>query len=498
MLKKFLDWYDNLGISAKIHGLCTVFFITMIVITNIVLWFSVSYALYHPVKATIKYSVNKVEEFLEKNPNALEQADSVNFNDMIVSSVVLRIFDEHGNLLVDTHPKTYPSNEKFEEYLLKDPPFFTNGTFEIARMVNALVYRDKIIHTAPNGKNFTLYFFRTITSAADVFDNLMLFMLFIDAVSVAFAFFAGSIVSRKVLRPIKKMTDLARKIASSPTNQHINERIPLTSANDELKELAETFNMMLDKIQGDFSTIHEEFAGMQNFLSDMQDDLSKQKKFVSDVSHELRTPLTVIDGYIDILEKYGQNAENKALREESIEVIRDETQNIKNLLENLLFLTRSDQNTLKFDKAVVNLTDVIEKVFSRMQALDKNHVLTLALNDSAKIFADKLTIVQMLRIFLDNAKKYTPKGGNITLSSRVENGFAFVQIKDSGIGMAPENLEKIFERGVRLENGGRANGFGIGLSIAKMIADNHDIKIDVESKLGDGTTFTLKIPVLDR
>ncbi|MBQ9487334.1 MAG: HAMP domain-containing histidine kinase [Selenomonadaceae bacterium] len=496
MLKKILDWYDNLGISAKIHGLCTVFFITLIIILNVVIWFTVSYALYHPVQATIKYSINRVETFLNENPNVLQEPTSVNFNEMMVSGVVLRIFDERRNLLVDTNSKTYPSNEKFETYLLSDPPFFNNDNFDIARMVNALVYRAEIKYTAKDGKTFTLYFFRTITSVADVFEDLINFMIFIDIFSVAFAIFAGNIVSKKILKPIKDMTELAKKIASSQDSQHIKERIPLTSANDELKELAETFNMMLDKIQGDFSTIHEEFAGMQNFLADMQDDLSKQKKFVSDVSHELKTPLTVIDGYIDILEKYGQNAENKALRDESIEVIRDETQNIKNLLENLRFLARSEQNTLKFDKAVISLSDIVEKVFSRMKTLDKNHVLTLAQNDSAQIYADELTIVQMLRIFLDNAKKYTAKGGSVTLSSRVENNFALVQIADSGVGMAPENLDKIFERGVRLENGGRADGFGIGLSIAKMIADNHDIKIDVESKIGAGTTFTLKIPLV--
>ena len=496
MLKKILNRYDNLGISAKIHCFYTVFFITMVIIINIVLWFTISYALYHPVKATIKYSMNKVENFLEENPNAMNNPNSVNFNEMLVSGVVLRIFDENGNLVVNTNSKTYPSNETFEKYLLKDPPFITKGTFAIARMVNALVYRDEMTYMTQDGRKLKLYFFRTITSAADVFDNLMMFMLFIDIFSGIFAIFAVYIVSKKVLKPIKDLTALTRKIAFSPKSQQIKERIPLTSANDELTELAKTFNMMLDRIQGDFTSINDEFTAIQKVLSDVQNDLSKQKKFVSDVSHELKTPLTVIDWYIDILDKHGQNAEKQALREESIVAIRDETQNIKSLLENLRFLARSEQNTLKFDKAVISLSDIVDKVFRRMQALDKSHVLTLAENDSAQIYADKLTIVQMLRIFLDNAKKYTSKGGNITISSRVENNFVVVKIKDSGVGMAAENLDKIFERGVRLENSGRADGFGIGLSIAKMIADNHDIKIDVESKLGSGTTFTLNIPLV--
>ena len=490
MLNKFLDWYDHFGISAKIHGLYT-FFIAMLLVINVVLWFSVSYALYHPVQATIEYSMDQVKNFLDKNPDVLGKASSVDFHELLVSGVVLRIFDSNGNLIVDTNSKTYPSNEKFEKFVINNHPFFTNDRFQVARMVNALVYRKPMTYTTKVGKNFTLYFFRTITSATDVFDNLMTFTFLTTIFSICFAVLAGYAINRKVLKPIHELTALTRRIAFSPKNQPIKERLPVSSANDELTELAKNFNMMLDRIQDDFSTIHNEFADIQN-------DLSKQKKFVSDVSHELKTPLTVIEWYIDILDKHGQNAEKQELREESIVAIRDETQNIKSLLENLRFLARSEQNTLKFDKEVVNLTDVIEKVFSRMQALDKNHVLTLAQNDSAQIFADKLTIVQMLRIFLDNAKKYTPKGGSITLSSRVENGFAFVQIKDSGIGMAPENLDKIFERGVRLENGGSANGFGIGLSIAKMIADNHDIKIDVDSKLGAGTIFTLKIPVLDR
>ena len=107
--------------------------------------------------------------------------------------------------------------------------------------------------------------------------------------------------------------------------------------------------------------------------------------------------------------------------------------------------------------------------------------------------------MQILRIFLDNAIKYTPNGGYINLSSVKQDDEILISIADSGIGIAAENFDKIFERGVRIFDNdfvGKTKGSGIGLFIAKMIADGHDITIDVESTVGKGTTFTLKIPLI--
>ncbi|MBQ7197824.1 MAG: ATP-binding protein, partial [Selenomonadaceae bacterium] len=119
--------------------------------------------------------------------------------------------------------------------------------------------------------------------------------------------------------------------------------------------------------------------------------------------------------------------------------------------------------------------------------------------DAAQIYGDKAAMLQILRIFLDNAIKYTPNSGSVKLSSIKQGDKVFVSIADNGIGIAAEDFDKIFERGVRLSGNSFVNevgGSGIGLYMAKVIADSHDITIDVESTVGKGTTFTLAIPII--
>jgi signal transduction histidine kinase len=129
------------------------------------------------------------------------------------------------------------------------------------------------------------------------------------------------------------------------------------------------------------------------------------------------------------------------------------------------------------------------------------HKVELIKNDPAKIYGDETMIKQMIRVFLDNAVKYTPEGGSIKINSEVKDEKILLSISDTGIGIAPENLNKIFDRFFRIDSEdlvSSANGNGLGLSIAKWIADAHKITISVESELGAGTTFILNIPVADR
>lgn len=477
MFEKISKLYYGAGISAKITWICTAFFLFLIVTINLMIWYCISYTLCHPAEATIKFSIERIQELLKEI-----QEDPANFHpesirEPLVAGVVLRVVDNRGFLLIDTDVN-YPPNETFNQNIMESPPYLARRRgLQIAKIGNALVYRAEQKFNLFK-EDYTFYFYRTITSQTKVLDNLQLFMFFIDVFCIIFAAVIGYLISQKVLRPVKSMTDLANKIISNSGSEHVTERIPLTPADDELTELAKTFNAMLDRMQG---------------------DITKQKKFVSDASHELRTPLTVIEGYVEVLEKYGEA--NQSLRGESVEAIRSEAQNMKSLIENLLFLARSDQKTLKYNKQKIHLDEVIDKAFQRMTIYEKDHDISLTKNEPAQIYADESTILQMLRILLDNAAKYTPKGGKIEFSSIVEtNHTAIVQVSDYGIGIAPSDIDKIFERGTRLDENSlvkNAKGCGIGLAIAKVIADNHDIRIDVDSKLGEGTTFTLTIPLAD-
>jgi len=171
---------------------------------------------------------------------------------------------------------------------------------------------------------------------------------------------------------------------------------------------------------------------------------------------------------------------------------------MQDLLENLLFLSRTDQNRQRLNKKILDLDDIVGDVMSKMRTVIKTHNVELVSNPPAKIFGDETTIRQMIRIFLDNAVKYTPAGGSISVASKIVGGEILLSISDSGIGIAPENCKKIFDRFFRIDSEdlvSEANGSGLGLSIAKWIADSHGITIDVDSALGKGTTFTLNIPL---
>ena len=471
LIEKIRHLYRKAEISTKITWTYACCFMFLILLMNFVLWCGISYALFHPAEATIEYSMKNVQELLSKLEDDTTYFNPNSIREPLVPGVVLRVVNDDGQIFVDTDPK-YLSNELFEENILKDPPYFAEDDMDVAKINNALVYRARMdyIH---DSEHVILYFYRTITSMSHIFDQVSSFLLFIDIFGLMFAVRIGNLVSRKILEPINTMTNLAKGIAF----KKMDGRIPIPPSDDELTELAKTLNEMLDRLQG---------------------GISKQQKFVSDASHELRTPATVIAGYIEILEKYGR--EDKELLEESVEAIRSEAQNMKNLLENLLFLARTDQDRQKVYKEKFELSALVEDVMRKMKNVISTHEIFLGRNDAAEIFADKTMILQMLRIFLDNATKYTPEGGKISVNSELRGDKIFLSVADTGIGIAPENLEKVFERSVRIESEELVKdvrGSGLGLSIAKWIADNHGIKIEVQSKLGEGTTFKLLIPVAE-
>lgn len=469
IIKKIKHMINGFEISTKITLGYSACFVTLLLIINAAMWIGVMSALYNPAEKTIRFSMVQIKKILSEletnysgfNPNAFKGA--------LVTGVVLRAVDEHGELFIDTD-ENYPSIEIFKAGILKNKPFFADDEFEIARLGSALVYRAEMTYTH-EGENVTLYFFRTITSELILLDNLAKLLIVLDILSFIAALFTGRMMSQKILTPIKTMNDLAREIAF----EKMGGRIPIGTADDELNRLAKTLNEMLDRLQG---------------------GISRQRKFVADASHELRTPASNIKGYINFIERYGMT--DKELLSENLKMIGSEAQNMQNLLNNLKFLSRVDQNEQKYNKKILDLDDLLNDIIKKMRIVITTHKVELISNPPVQIFGDETTIQQLIRIFLDNAVKYTPVGGSITVASKVDGEKILLSISDTGIGIAADNLEKIFDRNFRIVTEDlvvEARGSGLGLSIAKCIAESHDIKIDVESTLGEGTTFTLTIPI---
>ena len=456
--------FNGFEISTKIALAYATFFALLLALINFVMWLGFMFALFTPAERAINYSMVEVASVLEN----LDANASDPFRNKIVVGVVLRVVTDDGKLIVNTDEK-YPSIEDFNSGIMRDPPIFTDEDLQISEFRNALIYCGTMRFEPTNEQGATLYFFRTITSELKTFHRLEKILFGIDAVGLFLALVAGLWLSRKTLTPIKEMNRVAREIVF----ENMNGRIPIGSADDELAELGKTLNAMLDRLQA---------------------PIQSQQQFVSYASHELRTPATVFLGYVDVLEKFGMD--DPDLMKESIDAIRSEANNLQSLLERISFLSRLDQHRLKIEKETLDLDDIVEEVMRKMKIAVKSHEISLLQNTPAKIFGDATLIRQMIRVFLENAVKYTPEGGSVKVSSKVDGKKIFLSIADSGIGIAPENQSKIFERYFRVNNENyKAKGSGLGLSMAKAIADLHEIKIHVESEHGRGTTFTLEIPI---
>lgn len=296
----------------------------------------------------------------------------------------------------------------------------------------------------------------------------------ISAVSIA-AFVIGLVIiiiygaykTRKYLKPVEDITNLISQINESS----LCRRIDVESARYELKELVMTINSMLDRVNAGYA---------------------KQKMFVSDVSHELRTPISVVAGYANMLKRWARDDE--AVFDESVNAIIEEADNMKYLVDNLLFLVRSDNNTISYDMESFDLSTLMHDVFKSSLLLDNNkHSLNCDIADGIFITGDRARIKQAIRIFIENAIKYTPPMGSITLSLEKEGEGAMVTIADSGIGISKKDMAHIFKRFYRGDKSRnrQAGGYGLGLPIARSIINAHGGKIRLRSKENEGTIIDI-------
>lgn len=349
----------------------------------------------------------------------------------------------------------------------------------VERLITLLSYKmystNKVIYyTEPNSSveaTANLSIIQPVALFYDEISVIAIMLLICFAFGFAFMWFFGSVNNKSILKPIYSMTKTAENI--SITN--MKEKIDVSQAKYELRDLAITLNDMLDRINIEYE---------------------KQKRFVSDVSHELRTPISIVNGYASMLKRWGK--EDEAILEESIEAIIDEAKNMQILVENLLTLVRADNQTLKFNKEIFYMNELIEEVTSESLMINaKKQEIDCEVEQSIKVYLDLQMTKQMLRIFVDNAVKYTPQGGKIHIRCLIEAGQCVIRIKDSGIGITKEDLPYIFDRFYRSDESRTRDtgGHGLGLSIAKAIVLGHGGKIKVKSKKDEGSEFIVMLPI---
>lgn len=320
------------------------------------------------------------------------------------------------------------------------------------------------------GNSYEVYFQYNITNAMKQLHSFIFLLIILYMLLVILVAKFGRTGIDRLLQPLKNMSATANRLTVN--NLH-SERLNVDGTKNELKELAGTINSMLDRIELSYES---------------------QKQFVSDASHELRTPIAVVQGYANMLERWGSKDEE--VLQESIEAIRNEARSMQDLVEKLLFLSRHDKKTLRLDKTRFNMKSVVEDMVKETKLVVENRHVSSPVLEDVVVYGDQQALKQTVRIFIDNAVKYSSDGDSIYISCKNDNGTCIVSVEDTGRGMKKEDMDKIFERFYRADdarNGG-VSGHGLGLSIAKLIVLKHTGSIKVRSQYKKGSSFSIILP----
>jgi len=280
----------------------------------------------------------------------------------------------------------------------------------------------------------------------------------------------GVVIARGALRPVDTMSRTARRI----TGEDLHERVPLRGTGDELDHLAETLNAMLARLE---------------------DAFDQMRRFTADAAHELRTPLTALRGGIEVALRGERSSEEyrRVLQSSLEDVVR-----LIRLAEDLLLLSRVSGGA-QTPRAPVALEPLLDEALGIAARIGRERGVAVRLAESvpATVMGDALALRRALMKLVENAVSYTPSGGKVELALRCEAGWASLTVSDTGVGVEPADLERIFQPFVRLD-AARARdrgGAGLGLAIARSIVAAHDGSVDATSTPGAGSTFTIGLPL---
>jgi signal transduction histidine kinase len=311
----------------------------------------------------------------------------------------------------------------------------------------------------------------------------------IELLNIVTLLFKGT---KRVRKQLKPLNEIAKK-AAQLSNMTLDET-KYHNLENEISKLE------VDAMEKGIHMNDKDLQGIETALNGLLDRIrasyKQQSQFVSDASHELRTPIAVIQGYVNMLDRWGKD--DPKILDESITAIKNEATHMQKLVEQLLFLARGDSNRQTLDMKEHNLNGIIREVYEESVMIDEKHVYRYEEDGQANLICDIDMLKQSARILIDNAAKYTVEGEEIIIKVGIwKDGSPYYQIQDNGIGMAGDDVAHVFDRFYRADSVRNSNtgGTGLGLSIAKWIVDKHSGYYDIVSREGLGTRFSVIFPI---
>ena len=384
--------------------------------------------------------------------------DLANFE---TASTLLIIVDNSGAVLASSQ-----NLGNFEGYL--DPDGFSNQK-KITQVRQGDILLRVLTTPIKDGSHIVGYLqIGRLLDNYESFNRVLFISLLVGLGAATASLFVAVWLTPSLFRPLEDIAIVAGQITQA---DDLSRRVPGSERTDEIGDLARSFNQTLEQLE-------------QLFRS--------QQRLLADVSHELRTPLTAMRGNVDLMRRMGE------VDWDSLDIIHDEIQRMTRLVSDLLLLARADSGGMSLQAKTLELDNLFFDVYRQAQLLPNTVQLVITAVDQVCVYGDPDRLKQLFLNLIDNAIKYTSPGGQVYLALSKENGWATVQITDTGIGIPPEDLPHIFDRFYRVDKARtrQQGGSGLGLSIVQSIAKAHQGTIRVHSEVGKGTTFFVMLPIV--
>lgn len=462
---------------------------------SVILYQRLSKAVYeerdHLLQSRAEGVINSIEAYWDAEQQSalarglgfeiLSRIDNINFhkvarrwveersNDSDLINIMVQIFDDRGTNIISSRniPAIALIPQKTLRSVLEGKTYFDTTLISVDQ--KRISFRSLTVPVYEKGR--VAYIVQVASSMAGIDSTLvrlklMLFVLL--PTTVILTGFIGAFLARTTLRPVDKLISATRHI----TAENIKSRLPLPESKDEIRRLAETFNEILQRLDHAFTS---------------------QRQFFEDFAHELKTPLAVLRGEIEVALKKSRAPQDY---EQILTSNLEEVNTISAIVEDLLLLARFDSKVIEMTFEAVNFDTILKEAVDDVKVLadEKNISLSSTAGMNVTVKADRKYLRRLFLILLDNAIKYSERDSTIVISMALHDNRVSALVKDTGTGISSDDIPHLFNRFYRTDKSRSSRGFGLGLSIAKSIAEAHDGVIEVESLPGCGSTFTVTLP----
>ena len=413
----------------------------------------------------------------QSGPDSLRLAGQVAITEHRFRDHVFAIFDDAGNIVVSS--QEVPPASSTVPFFSPSFQHFFDASSRADRLFGKVKggrdgYRGFARHFSSLGKTYTLVILQSLHQQQEMLEEVTATFAWVIPIAIVLASAGGYFLARKSLAPVVAMSTQAGRIGAA----NLHERLAVQNDRDELGHLAQSFNGLLDRLSQSFE---------------------RQRRFMADASHELRTPVAILRGEAEVA--LSQQARSLEEYRESLGVLHQEAERLTHIVEDLFTLTRADAGQYPLQPRDFYLDELIAECVhsARTLALAKKICLNLEEASESPIHADESLLRRMILNLLDNAIKYTPEGGSVSVTCRRAGKEYALSITDTGGGVPADLQPRIFERFFRAdkarsrtENDG--GGAGLGLSISRWIAEAHHGRLELTHSNSAGSTFTAYLP----